>query len=86
MRIRTDSVEALGCGSAVTTGAPSYSRIVSGRDTIIGTPPHLVVTLEALNSKVRLLSRRAYGFHSADALIAMIYLCCAGIQIALPHR
>jgi hypothetical protein len=42
--------------------------------------------LEALNSKVRLLSHRAYGFHSADGLIAMIYLCCAGIQIALPHR
>jgi transposase len=42
--------------------------------------------LEALNSKARLLSHRAYGFHSADALIAMIYLCCAGIQIALPHR
>ncbi len=42
--------------------------------------------LEALNSKVRLLSHRAYGFHSATALIAMIYLCCAGIQIPLPHR
>jgi transposase len=42
--------------------------------------------LEALNSKVRLISHRAYGFHSADALIAMIYLCCAGITIALPHR
>lgn len=42
--------------------------------------------LEAQNSKVRLLSHRAYGFHSADALIAMIYLCCSGIQIALPHR
>ncbi len=42
--------------------------------------------LEALNSKVRLISHRAYGFHSADGLIAMIYLCCAGIQIALPHQ
>jgi transposase len=42
--------------------------------------------LEALNSKVRLISHRAYGFHSANALIAMIYLCCAGIQVALPHR
>ena len=42
--------------------------------------------LEALNSKARLISHRAYGFHSAEALIAMIYLCCAGIQIALPHR
>ena len=42
--------------------------------------------LEALNSRVRLISHRAHGFHSADALIAMIYLCCAGIQIPLPHR
>ena len=42
--------------------------------------------VEALNGKVRLISHRAYGFHSADALIAMIYLCCSGIQIALPHR
>ena len=42
--------------------------------------------LEALNSRVRLISHRAHGFHSADALIAMIYLCCAGITIALPHH
>ncbi|MEO8898584.1 MAG: ISL3 family transposase [Candidatus Dormibacter sp.] len=42
--------------------------------------------LEALNSRVRLISHRAHGFHSADALIAMIYLCCAGIHIDLPHR
>ena len=42
--------------------------------------------LEALNSRVRLISHRAHGFHSADALIAMVYLCCSGIQIDLPHR
>ncbi|HEY1778301.1 MAG TPA: ISL3 family transposase [Solirubrobacteraceae bacterium] len=42
--------------------------------------------LEALNSRVRLISHRAHGFHSAHALIAMIYLCCAGIQIDLPHQ
>jgi transposase len=42
--------------------------------------------LEGLNSKIRLLSHRAYGFASADALIATIYLCCSGIQIDLPHR
>jgi transposase len=42
--------------------------------------------LEALNSRVRLISHRAHGFHSADALIAMVYLCCAGIRIDLPHR
>jgi hypothetical protein len=39
-----------------------------------------------LNSRVRLISHRAHGFHSADALIAMVYLCCAGIHIELPHR
>jgi hypothetical protein len=33
--------------------------------------------LESLNSKIRLISHRAYGFHSAGALIAMVYLCSA---------
>ena len=42
--------------------------------------------LEGLNSKVRLVSHRAYGFHSADTVIAMLYLCCADIHIELPHR
>lgn len=37
--------------------------------------------LEGMNNKIRLLSHRAYGFHSADSLIATIYLCCAGIQL-----
>jgi hypothetical protein len=39
-----------------------------------------------LNSKIRLLSHRAYGFASPDALIATIYLCCSNIQIDLPHQ
>jgi transposase len=42
--------------------------------------------LEALNSRIRLIGHRAHGFHSADALIAMVYLCCAGVQITLPHE
>jgi len=40
--------------------------------------------LEGLNSKIRLISHRAFGFHSADPLIALVYLCCSGITIALP--
>ena len=36
---------------------------------------------EGLNNKVRLLTRRAYGFHSAKAAIAMVMLCCTGIQL-----
>jgi len=40
--------------------------------------------LEGLNSKVRLISHRSFGFHSAGPLIALIYLCCGGIEIDLP--
>lgn len=42
--------------------------------------------LEGLHNKVRLLSHRSYGFHSPHALIALIYLCCAGITIIPPLR
>ncbi|MCA1698972.1 MAG: ISL3 family transposase [Actinobacteria bacterium] len=42
--------------------------------------------LEGLHSKVRLLSHRSFGFHSAAPLIALIYLCCSGITIIPPLR
>ena len=41
--------------------------------------------LEGLNSKIRLISHRSFGFHSADPLIALVYLCCAGLVIELPQ-
>jgi len=41
--------------------------------------------LEGLNSKIRLISHRAFGLHSADPLIALVYLCCAGVTIELPR-
>jgi transposase len=41
--------------------------------------------LEGLNSKIRLISHRAFGFHSPEPLIALVYLCCAGITIELPR-
>jgi transposase len=41
--------------------------------------------LEGLNSKIRLISHRSFGFHSAEALIALVYLCCTGIDITLPR-
>jgi len=37
---------------------------------------------EGLNGKIRAITRRAYGFHSADSLIAMIFLCCSGLKLA----
>ena len=40
---------------------------------------------EALNNKVRLIVRRAYGFHSAAAL-ALVMLTCGPITLRLPHQ
>ena len=40
---------------------------------------------EALNNKVRLITRRAYGFHSAKAALALIMLTCGPITLHLPH-
>ena len=40
---------------------------------------------EGLNRKVRALTSRAFGFHSADAVAAMIMLCCGPVELRLPH-
>jgi transposase len=40
--------------------------------------------MEGLNNKIGVLKHRAYGFHSAAALIAMIYLCCTKLHLELP--
>jgi transposase len=41
---------------------------------------------EALNNKVRLITRRAYGFHSAKAALALVMLTCGPITLHLPHE
>jgi transposase len=41
--------------------------------------------LEGLNSRIRLISHRSFGFHSAAPLIALVYLCCTRIVIPLPR-
>jgi transposase len=41
--------------------------------------------LEGLNSRIRLISHRSFGFHTADPLIALVHLCCSGIVIDLPR-
>jgi transposase len=42
--------------------------------------------VEGINAKSRMIARRAYGFHSAHALMAMIMLCSGRIELepALP--
>jgi len=41
--------------------------------------------VEGLNGKARTITRRAYGFHSATSLIAMLFLCCGGIHLPPIH-
>ena len=42
--------------------------------------------IEAINTTLRLITRRAYGFHSAQALIALAMLAVGGLRPSLPGR
>ncbi len=39
---------------------------------------------EGINNKLRMVARRAFGFHSAAALIAMLFLTCGGLHLDPP--
>jgi transposase len=41
---------------------------------------------EALNNKVKLIVRRAYGFHSARAALALVHLTCGPFTPTLAHE
>ena len=41
---------------------------------------------EALNNKVRLITRRAYAFHTAQAALALVMLNCGPITVQPPHE
>lgn len=38
--------------------------------------------VEGINNRMRTVARRAYGFHSAEALLSMLFLCCSKIELA----
>ena len=40
--------------------------------------------VEGLNNKLRMVARRAFGFHSPTALIGMLFLNCGGIELDPP--
>jgi transposase len=42
--------------------------------------------VEGMNTKVRLIVRRAYGFHSAEAALALVMLAAGPIKLQLPHE
>lgn len=41
---------------------------------------------EGLNGKIRVITRRAFGFHNVSSLIGMIFLCCSGLNLTPLHR
>ena len=41
---------------------------------------------EGLNNKIRTMINRAYGFHSAEAALALIKLACGPITLELPYH
>jgi transposase len=41
---------------------------------------------EGLNNKVRLIIRRAYGFHSPESALATVMLACGPVNLKLPYH
>jgi transposase len=39
---------------------------------------------EGINNRVRMIARRAFGYHDPQPLISMIFLCCGGIALRPP--
>ena len=42
--------------------------------------------VEGRNATIRLITRRAFGFHTAKAAAALVILCCGPITLLLPHE
>jgi transposase len=68
--------------------------VLSGRrrpthiDALIATLEHRLsnALVEAVNTRIRLIIRRANGFHSASPLIALAMLSCGDCRPTLPGR
>jgi transposase len=63
-------------------------RIVRHRDAIIASIEHGLsnALVESMNTKIRLIIRMAFGFHSAQAIIALAMLTLGGHRPTLPAR
>ena len=64
------------------------SKTRSGRDAILASSEHGLSNgrIESMNTKIRLITRIAFGFASPDALIALAMLSLGGHRPALPGR
>lgn len=79
-------------GWAQRSRLPSFVKLAAtirtDREAIVATLTHRLTNarMEAANTTIRLITRRAYGFHSADALIALAMLTLGGLCPPLPDR
>lgn len=64
------------------------TSIANHVETICNTLVHHLTNarVESLNTRIRLITRRSFGFHSPDPLIALAMLSFGGITPALPGR
>ncbi|MEJ7798203.1 MAG: transposase, partial [Solirubrobacteraceae bacterium] len=80
------------CSRAARSRLPAFVRLAKTiskhRDGILAAASTKInnARVEALNNKARLITRRAYGFHSARAALALIHLTCGPITLSLPHQ
>lgn len=80
------------CERAQTSGMRAFAKVAGTvRAHIDGILAALRVGLtnaraEGINTKVRLITRRAYGFHSAEAVIALVMLTCGPVTLRLPYE
>jgi transposase len=71
---------------------PSFVKlaktITANKTGIVATLTHGLsnARIEAINTTLRLITRRAYGFHAAEALIALAMLTVGGLRPTLPGR
>ena len=63
-------------------------RVAQHIDALVATLEHRLsnALVEAVNTRIRLIIRRAYGFHSAQPLIALAMLSCGDCRPTLPGR
>jgi transposase len=64
------------------------ATITAQRDGIVAAIRHQLsnARVEAINTQIRLIARRAYGFHSPQALISLAMLKLGGLCPPLPGR
>jgi transposase len=80
------------CARAQRSRLPAFVKVArtmrDRRPIIINALEHGINNgrVEGLNTKVRLLVRRAYGFHSANAALALVHLACGPITLTPPHE